>query len=405
MSDLEKRAKALRLNMTAAEKRLWFGYLRGCRVKFTCQKVIGNCILDFYSPQVKVGIEVDGGQHYEPENAAKDNARTEYLKKNFGVNEILRFSNHDVLSNLEGVAAVIENAIAKEEEKMALGKGMGALFSANENVSRETSAVKISLIEPNANQPRKDFEEKALRELADSIKKYGVLQPIILKKNGSKYMIIAGERRYRAAKLAGLKEVPAIVKDSQDIEAAEIALIENLQREDLNPVEEAYAYQALISEYGLKQDEVAEKVSKSRSAITNSLRILKAGDRIVKLLAEGKLTAGHVRALLAFEDQEEREKLADRIIEDGLSVREVEKIASRSEERAKKALESASRPDTGEDASSGEDAQRLFFDACADKLTKTLGTRVNIKNGKNGKGKIIIEYYSLDELNEILEKI
>ena len=212
-------------------------------------------------------------------------------------------------------------------------------------------------------------------------------------------MIIAGERRYRAAKLAGLKEVPAIVKDSQDIEAAEIALIENLQREDLNPVEEAYAYQALISEYGLKQDEVAEKVSKSRSAITNSLRILKAGDRIVKLLAEGKLTAGHVRALLAFEDQEEREKLADRIIEDGLSVREVEKIASRSEERAKKALESASRPDTG------EDAQRLFFDACADKLTKTLGTRVNIKNGKNGKGKIIIEYYSLDELNEILEKI
>lgn len=395
MSDLEKRAKALRLNMTEAEKHLWFGYLRSCRMKFTCQKVMGNYIIDFYSPQVKIGIEVDGGQHYEPENAAKDAARTEYLKKNFGVKEILRFSNHDVLSNLEGVAAVIENAIAKEEEKMALGKGMGALFSANENVSRETSAVKISLIEPNANQPRKDFEEKALRELADSIKKYGVLQPIILKKNGSRYMIIAGERRFRAAKLAGLKEVPAIVKDSKDIEAAEIALIENLQREDLNPVEEAYAYQALISEYGLKQDEVAEKVSKSRSAVTNSLRILKAGDRIVKLLAEGKLTAGHVRALLSFEEQEERERIADRIIAEDLNVREVEKIASR--ESAKRSKEESARSD--------EDAERLYFDACADKLAKNLGTRVNIKNGKNGKGKIIIEYYSLDELNTLLEKL
>ena len=395
MSDLEKRAKALRLNMTEAEKHLWFGYLRSCRMKFTCQKVMGNYIIDFYSTQVKIGIEVDGGQHYEPENAAKDAARTEYLKKNFGVKEILRFSNHDVLSNLEGVAAVIENAITKEEEKMALGKGMGALFSANENVSRETSAVKISLIEPNANQPRKDFEEKALRELADSIKKYGVLQPIILKKNGSRYMIIAGERRFRAAKLAGLKEVPAIVKDSKDIEAAEIALIENLQREDLNPVEEAYAYQALISEYGLRQDEVAEKVSKSRSAVTNSLRILKAGDRIVKLLAEGKLTAGHVRALLSFEEQEERERIADRIIAEDLSVREVEKIASR--ESAKRSKEESERSD--------EDAERLYFDACADKLAKNLGTRVNIKNGKNGKGKIIIEYYSLDELNTLLEKL
>lgn len=398
MTDLEKRAKYLRLNMTAAEKRLWFGYLRSCRIKFKCQVVMGSFIVDFYAPEVKIGIEVDGGQHYEPGNKEKDAARTEYLKKNFGVREILRFSNSDVLSNLEGAAAVIENTIAKEEEKMALGKGMGALFSANENVSRETSEIKISLIDPNANQPRKDFEKKALNELADSIRKYGVLQPLILKRKGSRYMIIAGERRYRAAKIAGLKEVPAIVKDSKDSEAAEIALIENLQREDLNPVEEAYAYQALIEEYGLKQEEVAEKVSKSRSAITNSLRLLKAGDKIIGLLSEGKLTAGHVRALLAFDDTEMREKIAERITEEDLSVREVENIAKKQAEKAAAPAADGTKRDPA-------DGSGIFFDACAEKLEKTLGTRVKIKNGKNGKGRIVIEYYSLEELNQILEKI
>lgn len=279
---------------------------------------------------------------------------------------------------------------------MALGKGMGAFFSANEIASRETADIKISLIEPNTNQPRKDFDEASLKELADSIKKYGVLQPLILKRNGNRYMIIAGERRFRAAKMAGLREVPAIVRDSKDIEAAEIALIENLQREDLNPVEEAYAYQALISEYGLKQEEVAEKVSKNRSTITNSLRLLKAGDRILKLLSEGKLTAGHVRALLSFNSEEAREKMADRIIEEGLSVREVEALAQK--EAEKKADDKKNRD--------GRDKEEdIYFTTCAEKLTKTLGTRVNIKNGKNGKGKIIIEYYSLDGLNELLEKL
>lgn len=278
---------------------------------------------------------------------------------------------------------------------MALGKGMGALFSPNEAAAKEASEIKISLIEPNANQPRKVFDQDALNELADSVKKYGILQPLILKRKGSRYMIIAGERRFRAAKLAGLKEVPAIVRDSKDIEAAEIALIENLQREDLNPVEEAYAYQALIEEYGLKQEEVAEKVSKSRSAVTNSLRILKAGDRIVKLLSEGKLTAGHVRALLSFADTAEREKMADRIIEEGLSVRDVEAAAQEQTEKKKSESRKESRSQEND----------IYFTSCADRLTKTLGTKVNIKNGKNGKGKIIIEYYSLDGLNELLEKL
>jgi len=192
--------------------------------------------------------------------------------------------------------------------KSVLGKGIGALFNEEDaqkvtqttaDVSRETLKVRISLVEPNRKQPRKEFDQAALEELADSIKKYGVLQPLLVKKTGQTYQIIAGERRWRAAKLAGLTEVPVIEKDLADGVAAEVALIENLQREDLNPVEEAMAYRSLIDDFGLKQEEVAEKVSKNRSTVTNSLRLLQLGDELLAMISEGKLSAGHARALLS----------------------------------------------------------------------------------------------------------
>ena len=283
--------------------------------------------------------------------------------------------------------------------KSVLGKGIGALFNEEDaqaltqpaNVSRETSKVRISLVEPNRNQPRKDFDEAALNELADSIKKYGVLQPLLVKKTGQTYQIIAGERRWRAARLAGLTEVPVIEKDLADSAAAEVALIENLQREDLNPVEEALAYRALIDEFGLKQEEVAEKVSKNRSTVTNSLRLLQLGDEILNMISEGKISAGHARALLSVESQSKRKQLADKIVNLGLSVREAEKMAKSSGEKSP--------------AGKKEPVQDDYTKEAAKQLTRALGTKVTIRPGKEESGKIEIEYYSMDGLNALLERL
>lgn len=284
--------------------------------------------------------------------------------------------------------------------RSVLGKGIGALFNEqdakiiskeNSNVSRETNTVSISLVEPNSAQPRKEFDEAALAELADSIKKYGVLQPLLVKKIGKTYRIIAGERRWRAAKLAGLKEVPIIEKNLEDHEAAEVALIENLQREDLNPVEEAMAYRALIDVYGLKQEEIAEKVSKNRTTITNSLRLLQLGDEILASVSDGTLSAGHARALLSVEDAKLRKQMAERIINLGLSVREAEKMAK----NAKAEKKPTAKKKTVDD----------FTRDVAKQLTESLGTKVSLKPGKDGAGKIEIEYYSTDGLNALLEKL
>lgn len=282
--------------------------------------------------------------------------------------------------------------------KSVLGKGIGALFNEEDaqaltqpaNVSRETLKVRISLVEPNRSQPRKDFDKAALAELADSIRKYGVLQPLLVKKTGQTYQIIAGERRWRAAKLAGLTEVPVIEKDLSDGVAAEVALIENLQREDLNPVEEALAYRALIDDYGLKQDEVAEKVSKNRSTITNSLRLLQLGDDLLEKVSEGKLSAGHARALLSVDSQARRKQLADKIINLGLSVREAEKMAKNGAAATGKKKKEA--PDD-------------YMKDAAKQLTRALGTKVSIRPGKDESGKIEIEYYSMDGLNALLERL
>ena len=258
--------------------------------------------------------------------------------------------------------------------------------------------VRISLIEPNRDQPRKKFDEESLAELAGSIKRYGIIQPLIVKKTGFTYTIIAGERRWRAARLAGLKEVPVIIRDIEDQAAAEIALIENIQREDLGAVEEAMAYRELIDAYGLTQEEVAERVAKSRSAIANSLRLLQLPEEVLLLISEDKLSAGHARCLITIDDREELIALAREIADKGLSVREAEKKADAIKKRkAVPAETDTAHADDADDIA----RDRVFLDKLERELTGGLGTKVRIKPGKKDRGRIEIDYYSLEELNRI----
>lgn len=252
--------------------------------------------------------------------------------------------------------------------------------------------LNIALIEPNMKQPRKNFREEDLAELTDSIRQYGIIQPIVVQEteNGGLYEIIAGERRYRAAKAAGLTEVPVIVKNISKQQAMEIALIENVQRMDLNPIEEAKAYQMLISEYDLTQDEVAQKVSKSRSVITNTMRLLKLAEKVQYMVIDGEISNGHARALLGVEDSEIQIKIAEKIVKENLSVREVEKLVKNlgRKPREKKEI------DTSLD---------LFYQRAEEDLKVVFGTKVCINKRDNNKGKIEIEYYSSDELERLLD--
>lgn len=250
--------------------------------------------------------------------------------------------------------------------------------------------VKISKVIPNTSQPRTEFDEAALKELAESVSKYGVIQPLLVQKKDEYYEIIAGERRWRAAKLAGLKEIPVVVKEYSAQETLEVSLIENIQREDLNPVEEAQAYRRLIEEYGLTQEEVAEKVSKSRSAVTNSLRLLRLDDRVLKMLVDGLLTFGHARALLGLEDKSAQADAANQVAIEGLSVRETEKLV-KNYGKKKRVIPV-------------QDAQIAAI--CSDleeRLRKKLGTKVNVKHKASGKGTIEIEYYSEEEFERLLD--
>ena len=245
--------------------------------------------------------------------------------------------------------------------------------------------VKISSVEPNVNQPRKQFDEDALLELSESIKQYGVLQPLLVSDKKDYYEIIAGERRWRAAKLAGLKEIPVIVKEFSEQELVEISLIENIQREDLNPVEEAMAYKRLIDEFHLKQDEIAERVGKSRTAVTNAMRLLKLSEKVQQMLIDEMITAGHARAILSIADKEKQESIAMKIFDEKLSVRETEALVKRMLEPPKTAKKSK--------FSSAEDA---IYESLEEKMKSIMGTRVQIHRKKNDKGKIEIEYYSKD---------
>ncbi len=300
-------------------------------------------------------------------------------------------------------------------KKSGLGRGLDALFpdkSPQEKVKTtktlsgkpETKVkkdeilpksaelmVKISKVEPNRQQPRKQFNEDALLELSESIKQYGILQPLLVSDKKDYYEIIAGERRWRAAKLAGLKEVPVLVKEFNNQEIVEISLIENIQREDLNPIEEAMAYRRLLEEFHLKQDEIAERVSRSRTAVTNSMRLLKLEERVQQMLIDDMISAGHARALLSITDGDTQYNLAMKIFDEKLSVRETERLVKAVLEPPKKKEYISN---TAEDA---------IYESLEEKMKGIMGTRVFIHRKKNNKGKIEIEYYSKDELERIID--
>ena len=263
-----------------------------------------------------------------------------------------------------------------------------------EKVKEEGSVliVKMTQIEPNRSQPRKQFDEDALLELSESIKQFGVLQPLLVQKKGDYYEIIAGERRWRASKLAGLKEVPVIVKDFSEQETVEISLIENIQRENLNPIEEAAAYKRLMEGVQLKQDVIAERVSKSRTAVTNSMRLLKLDERVQQMLVDEMLTTGHARALLAIENKDEQHAAAVKVFDEKLNVRETEKLV--------KLLLNPAEPKPEKEKNSAED---LVYEQLEEKIKGIIGSKVAIRRKNRDKGKIEIEYYSQEELERIVE--
>ena len=293
-------------------------------------------------------------------------------------------------------------------KKSGLGKGLDSLIPKKQNssnvekkkekeekqtivktvVKKEEVKLKITEVEPNREQPRKKFDEDGLIELADSIRQYGVLQPLLVQKRDGYYEIIAGERRWRAAKMAGLKEIPVIIKDFTDQEIVEISLIENIQRENLNPIEEALAFKRLLNEFHLKQDEVAERVSKSRTAVTNSIRLLKLDERVQQMLIDDMISTGHARSLLAVEDHELQYKLAQKVFDEKLSVRDIEKLMKSfsKEEKTKKE----------------ENKNQFIYQDLEEKMKALLGTKVSIKHKANNQGKSVIDYYSNEELERIL---
>jgi ParB family chromosome partitioning protein len=280
--------------------------------------------------------------------------------------------------------------------KKGLGKGLSALITENVAETEKTPkegvlVLNINEVEPNREQPRKFFDEDALNELADSIRQYGILQPLIVQKENDYYSIIAGERRWRAAKIVGIKEVPVVIKGYSPQEILEISLIENIQREDLNSIEEAKAYQRLMNEFNLKQDDVAEKVSKSRSAIANTLRLLNLDDNVQQMLIDEMISSGHARALLAIEDKNLQYKIATQIFDQKLSVRETEKLV-------KEVL-------NPKEVNNKKKIEDPIYMALEEKIKEILGTKVKIQKKSDKKGKIEIEYYSQDELERIIDML
>lgn len=276
-------------------------------------------------------------------------------------------------------------------KKGGLGKGLDAIFMENttEN-SNHTITLKISEMEPNRTQPRKDFSDEAMAELADSISRHGVLQPLLVRPlAGGGYQIVAGERRWRACRMAGVSEVPVVIRELSDSEVMELALIENLQREDLSPVEEALGYQTLIEQYQFTQDEVSKTVGKSRPAVTNALRLLSLPQDILDWVAQGKLSAGHARTLLSFPDEESMRIAAKLVLEQGISVRQLEKLAQ-------KAGEQPSSPQADK-----RKRRSTFYDEVELSLNEHLGRRVKVSNKAKNKGVLEIEFYSEDDLSEL----
>ena len=288
-----------------------------------------------------------------------------------------------------------------------LGKGLDALIPVGinekkakagnineENAERKEGEklVNITKVEPNREQPRKNFDEDALDELAESIKQFGLLQPILVQDKSTYYEIIAGERRWRAAKKAGLKEIPVIIKNLTEQEIVEISLIENIQREDLNPIEEAQAYKRLLTEFNLKQDEVAERVSKSRTAVTNSMRLLKLCDDVQKMVIDKMISTGHARALISIEDEKQQYEIAKKIYEEKLNVRDVEKL-----------VKNLNKPVKIKKTIITDESLEAVYQDIEENLKQKLSTKVSITSKGNGAGKIEIEFYSHDDLEKIME--
>lgn len=285
-----------------------------------------------------------------------------------------------------------------------LGKGLDSLIpvavpktepaekKANKEDNTQGIYVKITKVEPNREQPRKNFDEDALQELADSIKQYGIVEPLIVQDRKTYYEIIAGERRWRAAKLAGLKEVPVIIRNYTEQEIVEISLIENIQREDLNPIEEAQAYRRLLTEFNLKQDEVAERVSKSRTAVTNSMRLLKLCDEVQQMIIDDMITTGHARALITIEDPEQQYTIAQKVFDEKLSVRDVEKL-----------VKNLNKPEKVKKEVVADKALEAVYQDLEEKLKQSLGTKVSIASKGDGSGRLEIEFYTHDDLEKITD--
>ena len=294
-------------------------------------------------------------------------------------------------------------ATAKKKSH-GLGSGLNVLIpqnnppkanSENENEAAVDFMVPISKVEPDREQPRKFFNEDALQELADSIKQYGVFQPLLVQKEKDYYKIIAGERRWRAAKIAGLKEIPVIVKELSDQEIAEIQLIENIQREDLNPIEIAVGYRQLIDKYGFTQDELAEKISKSRTAITNTLRLLKLDERVRQMIVDELISTGHARAILSIEDSDKQYEFAQKIFDEKMSVRDVEKAIKNMQKD----------PKVKKDNQKIDKKTEAIYHSLEENMKQIMGTKVTIQAKNGNQGKVEIEYYSQDELDRIVNMI
>ena len=288
-----------------------------------------------------------------------------------------------------------------------LGKGLDALIPSTIEIKNEKNSnnnsnhgeefektVKITMVEPNREQPRKNFDEDSLLELAESIKQFGLLQPILVQDRKTYFEIVAGERRWRAAKMAGLKEVPVIIRNLTEQEIVEISLIENIQRENLNPIEEAMAYKRLLTEFSLKQDEVAERVSKSRTAVTNSMRLLKLCDEVQQMIIDDMITTGHARALISIEDKEQQYMIAQKIFDEKLSVRDVEKL-----------VKDLNKPVKAKKKINKDKSLEIIYQDIEEKLKQSLGTKVAIVSKGEGTGKIEIEFYNNDDLEKITDKL
>lgn len=343
----------------------------------------------------------NGADRIVEKNSARTQKKNENKSTEKSDSEVGKVKNTDLNQKAQEsekqITAVSLRKIEKVSEKTEETVKSASSFAVKpeqEEPAQTELELKVSEIEPNQDQPRKAFDQEQLEELADSIRKYGVLQPLLVQKKGESYEIIAGERRWRAAKLAGLKTIPVVIREYSPQQAMEIALIENVQREDLNPIEEARAYQRLMQEFSLKQEEIAERVSKNRTTITNSMRLLNLASEVQQMLVEGRIASGHARALLAVADPYQQLELAKKVEAERMSVREVEKAVKLlgKEKKEKKKTQV-------------DEAVELVFQDMENRMKTVMGTKVNISRKDKSKGKIEIEYYSEAELERLVELI